>query len=146
MTLDEIAIRRALTHLGILDGYRDVSSYEAFVETADADGIRERYGRELPTEQELFKALAEADQASDPPKRRFSFLEFMDLFKEPEQLTLVEASMTFPAIKLWYDRAVGAQFIDLDDPRTEAGLQKLVDESLISAERKVSVMAGKGPA
>jgi len=64
MTLDEIAIRRALTHLGILDGYRDVSSYEAFVETADADGIRERYGRELPTEQELLKALAEADRVS----------------------------------------------------------------------------------
>jgi len=62
MTLDEIAIRRALTHLGILDGYRDVSSYEAFVETVDADGIRERYGRELPTEQELLKALAEADR------------------------------------------------------------------------------------
>lgn len=84
--------------------------------------------------------------SSAPPARQFTFLEFMDLFTEGEQLTLVEASMTLPAIKLWYDRAVGAQFIDLDDPRTEAGLQRLVDENLISAERKAAVMVGQRPA
>jgi hypothetical protein len=81
-----------------------------------------------------------------PPQRQFSFLEFMDLFTADEQLVLVEASMTLPAIKLWYDKALGAQFIDLDDPRTEPGLQKLVDENLISPQRKASVMAGQGPA
>jgi hypothetical protein len=78
-------------------------------------------------------------------RRQFSFLEFIELFTEEEQLTLVEASMTLPAIKLWYDRALGAQFIDLDDPRTEPGLQKLVDENLITTERKTAVLAGHGP-
>ncbi|WP_457091407.1 hypothetical protein [Microvirga sp. P5_D2] len=80
------------------------------------------------------------------PQRRFSFLEFMDLFTEEEQMTLVEASMTLPAVKLWYDKALGAQYIDLDDPRTEPGLQKLVDENLISTERKATVMVGQAPA
>lgn len=63
------------------------------------------------------------------------YLEFMDLFTKTEQRVLVEASMTFPAVKLWYDRAVGVTFIDLDAPRTEPGLQKLVDENLIAPER-----------
>lgn len=80
------------------------------------------------------------------PQRQFTFLEFMDLFTEAEQMTLVEASMTFPSIKLWYDKAVGASYIDLDDPRTRAGIQALVDEGLITAERKVSVIAGQMPA
>jgi hypothetical protein len=90
-----------------------------------------------------FTAPAESEPAPPPARRQFTFLEFMDLFTEAEQLTLVEASMTFPAIKLWYDKAVGAQYIDLDDPRTGDGLQKLVDENLITAERKASVMAGQ---
>jgi hypothetical protein len=85
------------------------------------------------------------DPSAPVQKRQFSFLEFIDLFTETEQLTLVEASMTLPTIKLWYDKALGAQFIDLDDPRTEPGLQKLVDESLIASERKAAVMAGQGP-
>jgi hypothetical protein len=85
------------------------------------------------------------DPTAPVVKRQFSFLEFMDLFTEAEQMTLVEASMTLPEVKLWYDKALGAQFIDLDDPRTEPGLQKLVDENLITAERKAAVMAGQGP-
>jgi hypothetical protein len=68
-----------------------------------------------------------------------------DLFTVDEQLTLVEASMTFLAIKLWYDKAVGARFIDIDDPRTVLGLQALVDENLISAERMASVLAAGPP-
>jgi hypothetical protein len=79
-----------------------------------------------------------------PAKHQFTFLEFMELFTEDEQLTLVEASMTLPPVKLWYDKALGAQYIDLDDPRTEPGLQALVDANLISAARKATVMLGQG--
>lgn len=79
------------------------------------------------------------------PLRQLTFLAFMELFTEEEQLILVEASMTFPPIKLWYDKALGAQYIDLDDPRTGPGLQALVDANLITSERMAAVLAGQGP-
>ncbi|WP_201829532.1 hypothetical protein [Microvirga zambiensis] len=100
---------------------------------------------------ENYYTVNEDGTFSPPPgpapvvQRQFTFLEFMDLFTDQEQLTLVEASMSIPAIKLWYDKALGAQFIDLDDPRTEPGLQALVNAGLISSERKAAVMAGRGP-
>jgi hypothetical protein len=80
-----------------------------------------------------------------PAKRQFTFLEFMELFTTDEQLTLVEASMTLPPVKLWYDKALGAQYIDLDDPRTGPGLQALVDANLITSGRMAAVLAGQEP-
>lgn len=77
---------------------------------------------------------------------RLSFLEFMDLFTEDEQLAIAGAAMSDVSTKLWYDRAVGAQFISLDDSRLAVGLQALVDDELISTSRRDSVLLGLGPA
>lgn len=77
------------------------------------------------------------------PQRQFTFLEFMDLFTAEEQLAITQAAMENVEIKLWHDRAVGAQLINLDDPRTQLGLQALIGEGLISPERKNTVMAGQ---
>lgn len=75
-----------------------------------------------------------------PP--RLSFIEFMDLFTEDEMLSIKRAAMSDPEIGLWYDRAVGAQFIDLGDARLKTGMQKLVDAKLISASRRSRVLSG----
>ena len=80
------------------------------------------------------------------PAPRLSFLQFMDLFTETEQLAIAGAAMTDPATKLWYDRAVGAQFIALDDPRLATGLQAFVDAELIDAHRRDQVLQGQPPA
>lgn len=79
------------------------------------------------------------------PDVRLSFLEFMDLFTEDEQLAIASAAMTDVATKLWYDRAVGAQFINLEDPRLEAGFQVLVNRQLVTAERRDRVLKGLPP-
>jgi hypothetical protein len=55
----------------------------------------------------------------------------------------IEAPATVPSIKLWYDRAFGVQYIDLDDPRALPGLQALVNAKLISSQRMVAVLAGE---
>ena len=82
----------------------------------------------------------------DLPKRLLSFLEFMDLFTDAEQLALAGAAMTDAPTKLWYDRAVGAQFISLGDPRLTAGLDAMVAAELLSAARRNRVLQGLPPA
>lgn len=76
---------------------------------------------------------------------KMSFLQFMDLFTEAEQLAIAGAAMTDAATKLWYDRAVGAQFIDLGDERLVAGLQKIVDANLLTATRRNRILNGLAP-
>ena len=84
--------------------------------------------------------------AEIPAPSRLSFLEFMDLFTDDEQLAIAGAAMTDVPTKLWYDRAVGAQFIDLGDERLAAGLQKMVDAKLLTGARRNRVLKGLAPA
>jgi len=79
------------------------------------------------------------------PPSRLSFLEFMDLFTNEEQLALAGAAMTDAPTKLWYDRAVGAQFIALDDERLAEGLDAMVLADIIPAARKTRVLQGLPP-
>ncbi len=75
----------------------------------------------------------------------FTALEMLDLFTEAEQLAVVAATMTEPAIKLWYDRLIAATYVTYEDPRTEAGLQALVDAELITPQRKAEIVAAMQP-
>src|SRR5690606_11595842 len=47
---------------------------------------------------------------------QFSALEMLDQFTEAEQLAVVAATMTEPAIKLWYDRLIAATYVTYEDP------------------------------
>ncbi len=73
-------------------------------------------------------------------KTQFTSLEFLDRFTEAEQLGVVSATMTSPVIKLWYDRLLAASFIDLEDPRTESGIDALIAAELIASNRKAALM------
>lgn len=72
--------------------------------------------------------------------KKLTSLEFLDLFTEPEQLTIATAAMQSPQVKLWYDRTLAAMFITLADPRTEAGLTALVDAGMLTADRKAEIV------
>lgn len=76
---------------------------------------------------------------------RFTPLELLDLFTESEQLAVVGATMTMPAVKLWYDRLIAATFVTYGDPRTEGGLQALVDAGLLDPGRKAEIVAAMQP-
>lgn len=81
-----------------------------------------------------------ADPPPPAPATQFTSLEFLDLFTEAEQLAIVQAGMANAAVKLWYDRALAAQFITLADPRTSAGLDSLEAGGLLTAERKAAIV------
>lgn len=75
-----------------------------------------------------------------PEPKKFTSLEFLDLFTEAEQVAIVEATSLAAPMKLWYDRMLAASFITLADPRTEAGLDVLVAAGLLTAERKAEIV------
>lgn len=81
----------------------------------------------------------------EPSYPQFTALEVLDLFTEDEQLAVVEATMSNPAVKLWYDRLIAASYVTYEDPRTEAGLQALVDVGLLTSQRKAEIVDAMQP-
>lgn len=83
--------------------------------------------------------------APAPAYPRFTALEVLNLFTDPEQLAVVQATMSVAAVKLWYDRMIAATFVTYEDPRTEDGLEALVTAGLITADRKAAIVAAMQP-
>lgn len=81
----------------------------------------------------------------EPEWPQFTALEMLDLFTEQEQLAVVGATMAVPEVKLWYDRLIAATFVTYQDPRTETGLQALVDAGLLDPGRKADIVAAMQP-
>lgn len=97
-----------------------------------------------------WEVLPERPPAPEPPPTpvvypQFTALEVLDLFTEGEQLAIVAATMSVPAVKLWYDRLIAATFVTYEDPRTEGGLQALVDAELLTPQRKAEIVAAMQP-
>lgn len=84
-------------------------------------------------------------EASEQTYPSFTALEMLDLFTEEEQLAVVEATMTVPAIKLWYDRLIASTFVTYADARTEEGLQTVMQAGYITPQRKDEIVARMQP-
>ena len=93
----------------------------------------------------VWTVLPERPPAPPLEYPEFSANQMLDLFTEEEQLAVVSATMSVPAVKLWYDRMIGADFVTYGDPRTEAGLQALVDAELLTPQRKAEIVAAMQP-
>ena len=81
-----------------------------------------------------------ADPLPPAPPKQFTSLEFLDLFTDAEQLAIVQSTLQNAPVKLWYDKTLAANFITLADPRTEAGLEALVQAGLLTTERKAEIV------
>lgn len=81
-----------------------------------------------------------ADPVPEPVKV-MSALEFFERFTEEEQLAIVTATMSNPAVKLWYDKLIAANEVNFSDPRLEAGLNNLVTAELITEDRKQEILS-----
>ncbi|ACT50859.1 hypothetical protein [Methylovorus glucosotrophus] len=73
-------------------------------------------------------------------KTQFTSLEYLDRFTNAEQLAVVGATMNVPEVKLWYDRMLAASYVDINDPRVEAGINALIDAGLLNSERKSALL------
>lgn len=99
-------------------------------------------GIEVHPETLAYEAWLEAGGVPLPPEPaplvalKLSSLAFLDIFTEAEQIAVAGAAMSNVQAKLWYDRTLAAEYIDISDPRTKGGLEALVSMGLISKERK----------
>jgi hypothetical protein len=67
-------------------------------------------------------------------------LEFIDRLNDAEQLTLATAAMTQPTIKLWYDKLLAADTVNLGDARLAAGVQAMVAAGLLAPARALAIL------
>lgn len=120
---------------------RDASRYVADL---NEDGTQGDLGvLSIPDE------YAAAAEAADPDlmlstKRIFTLLEFMDLFTEEEQGDLLASALAPVRKFMWM--AAGAQFIDLGDERTAAGITALASLGILTNARRDAVLSGNPPA
>ncbi|MCX7900544.1 MAG: hypothetical protein N2444_10795 [Methylocystis sp.] len=78
--------------------------------------------------------------AQAPPPATVGFLDFMNLFTQPEQAALVNSADT--QVKLFMAQSMGVGEIDLGDPRVAAALDYLVAAGILAASRKTPILAG----
>jgi len=67
-------------------------------------------------------------------------LQFISRFTDAEQLALAQAAMMQAPIKLWYDKLLAAEFIDLTDVRVTSGVDAMVSAGLVTSDRAAAVL------
>lgn len=127
-------------HVDVVDIYAPVPANATHVEppSTSGDEVAHWNGK-------VWTVLPERPPAPPLEYPEFSANEMLDLFTEDEQLAVVSATMSVPEVKLWYDRMIGADFVTYGDPRTEAGLQALVDAEPLTPQRKAEIVAAMQP-
>ena|SRR5690625_2705729 len=73
-------------------------------------------------------------------KTQFSVLEFRDRFTIEEQIAVRQAQFTDMEVGLVYDNFQAAQFIDIEDPRVEQGIDLYIAKGLLAPERKAQLL------
>lgn len=94
------------------------------------------------TEEEKRNAFEILANWKDQPEPRLVYsLDFLDRFPESVQLQIVTAAQSNPTIRLWYDRLLAAQQVDLNSPRLLAGLEAMKSAGLLTADQIASALA-----
>lgn len=94
------------------------------------------------TEEEKRNAFEILANWKDQPEPRLVYsLDFLDRFPELVQLQIVTAAQSNPTIRLWYDRLLAAQQVDLNSPRLLAGLEAMKSAGLLTADQIASALA-----
>lgn len=74
-------------------------------------------------------------------RRTATPLAFLERFTQQERIAVRRAARADDALEDWLDMLRAAQEVDLDDRRTQAGMQALVDARLLTARRRDEVLA-----
>lgn len=77
-----------------------------------------------------------------PPPGQISKLAYMERFTDDELTAIYGAAKVSMAVAVWLEKFKLAEFIDLSDPRTLAGLQALESNGLIGPGRALEIQNG----
>lgn len=75
------------------------------------------------------------------PRTIFSVREFRQRFSLDEQMAIRAASFTDMHVGLVYDEFLAAQFIDVTDPSTAAGIDLYISKGLLQIDRRDELLA-----
>lgn len=78
---------------------------------------------------------------SRPERRTSTPLAFLERFTQEERIAIRRAARSNEELEDWLDMLRAAQEIDPEDPRTQAGMQALVEARLLSARRRDEILA-----
>ncbi len=121
------------------------SASAAYVPASDATFMAWLADENIPTAIDTEAALNDVLLAQYPagalhPSPQLSPLVFIGRFTPAEQSAIVTAAQSNAAMLLWLVQAAGAQYIDLTDQRTKAGLDALVTAGFLTAERETAIL------
>jgi hypothetical protein len=74
-------------------------------------------------------------------KTQFTSLEYLDRFTDEEEDSIILAAESNIQIRKYYNRLLAATYIDINDSRTEQGLDALIMLELLAPERKEQLLA-----
>ena len=84
----------------------------------------------------------DVEQVAPAPLGQISKLAYMDRFADAELEGIHGAAKVSLAVEVWLEKFKLAEFIDLSDPRTLAGLQALEANGLIGPGRSLEILHG----
>lgn len=119
-----------------------------YVVTSKATGAEvTRYAASAPVEGALpFADFTHTEFPDDtepviaPPLGQISKLAYMERFADAELAAIYGAAKVSLAVEVWLEKFKLAEFIDLSDPRTLAGLQALEANGLIGTGRALEIL------
>ena len=115
-----------------------------YVERAADGAIKGAYANEQPGYAEEWlpddDATVIAFRAPPLPPASMTPLEFIDRLTDAEQLALATAAMSQAPIKLWYDKLLAADTVNLGDARLAQGVQAMVAAGLLAAPRALEIL------
>ena len=85
----------------------------------------------------------DAEPVVAPPLGQISKLAYMERFADAELAAIYGSAKVSLAVEVWLEKFKLAEFIDLSDPRTLAGLQALEANGLIGAGRALEILHGQ---
>ena len=107
----------------------------------ESDAPVEWAGMGFGTHEHTPEAVAELP-APSAAIGQISKLAYMERFTDAELANIYAAAKISPAVEVWLEKFKLAEFIDIADPRTMAGLQALESNGLIGAGRALEVLHG----
>lgn len=75
------------------------------------------------------------------PDRVVTALVFLNRFTPDERFAIRQAARQNEGLEDWLDMLRASQEVDLDDPRTQAGLNAMVNAGLLTPARRDEVLA-----
>lgn len=104
-------------------------------------------GSGYASEDDFNGGFPEGFEWADPPtptpvvKRTLTRLEYMDRFTDAELAGIYTAAKSVVQVEVWLEKFKLAEFIDLTDQRTIAGVQSLEAAGLLAAGRAAEILA-----